>query len=208
MTAQPSSDLRRFEPVSDALLLAGMERAERHEQAECVLWRRIVEHVGFIPGGWTTRNLRPQVETLAAAGLVERSRRHGVHMWGLTSSGRQRLAELRCAGEVVDLPEAPQHREWRQARAEAGELIDRFRQQVRHTLEEATELLDGEHGDSDVWFGLARCLDGQCKRLGAATYCLQEWAEPDDAHADVEDVCTWGDLRHLRRARTGWRDAE
>ncbi|MGA9876887.1 MAG: hypothetical protein WBQ21_13885, partial [Solirubrobacteraceae bacterium] len=104
--------LRRFEPVSDALVLAAVERAERHRERERegVLMSDLVEHLGFVHGSWTTRRLRPQLEALIAAGQLARSRRHGVVVWELTSSGRRRVAQTRKAGGELGLPEAPQHR--------------------------------------------------------------------------------------------------
>jgi hypothetical protein len=77
--------LRRFEPVSDELVLAAVERAERHRerQDEGVMMGDIVEHLGFVHGSWTTRRLRPQIEAFIAAGLLVRSRRHGVVVCGV-----------------------------------------------------------------------------------------------------------------------------
>jgi hypothetical protein len=59
-----------------------------------------------------------------------------------------------------------------------------FASQVHDALDEAGRLLDTGQGDSDVWFGLAGRLKKGCWQLGSATYCLQEWPEPDDARAD------------------------
>jgi hypothetical protein len=177
----------RVEPVADAVVLAAIERAARHEQLEGVQWSRIVEHLGFVHGPWTTRSLRPQVDTLIAAGLVERSVRHGSDVWGLTRAGRVRLAHIGVAGDAVELPEAPQHRKWRHAQVEASSRIEVVREHLRRTLEDATVLLDGGDADSEAWFEMSARLQEQCKRLGCATYCLHEWAEPDDSNADVDE---------------------
>ena len=150
----------------------------------------IAEHLGFVHGSWTTRRLRPQIEAFIAAGLLVRSRRHGVLIWGLTSSGRRRVARV---GESVVLPESPQHRVWRHARTLAAERIDGLRGQVRGVLEEATGVLDADGVCSDAWFALAERLESACWQLGSATYCLSEWAEPDDASADVDDRTEPGD---------------
>jgi hypothetical protein len=134
-------ELSRFEPVSDDVVLAAVERAERHREregegeGEGVMMSDIAEHLGVVHGSWTTRRLRPQVEAFIAAGLLVRSRRHGVLIWGLTSSGRRRVAR---GGESVVLPESPQHRVWRHARTLAAERIDGLREQVRSVLEDAT----------------------------------------------------------------------
>jgi hypothetical protein len=185
-------ELRRFEPVSDDMVLTAVERAERHRERERegVMMSDIAEHLGFVHGSWTTRRLRPQIEAFIAAGLLVRSRRHGVVIWGLTSSGRRRVA--RIGGSVV-LPESPQHRVWRHARKLAAESFDRLGGHVRGVLEEATDALDSDGMRSDVWFALAERLQSACWHLGSATYCLSEWEEPDDEHADVDGRTEPGD---------------
>ncbi len=83
------------------------------------------------------------------------------------------------------LPEAPQHRQWRTARAEAAKRIGEFKAEVRSTVDEITALLDGDDADSETWFNLSQRLRAVWV-LGSATYCLREWPEPDDSKADVE----------------------
>jgi hypothetical protein len=187
--AEPGK-LRRFEPVSDVQVLAAVERAERHQEREDegVLRSDLAAHLGFVHSGWTTRQLRPQLDALRSAGLLRDLRRNGIDLLGLTSTGRRALAKARRAGEVRELPESPQHRKWRHARAAAAERIEGFRQQVRDALDEAGRLLDTGQGDSDVWFGLAGRLKTECWQLGSATYCLREWPEPGDARADVDEL--------------------
>jgi hypothetical protein len=82
-----------FEPVSDIQLLAAIDRAERHSQAEGVQQGRITEHLGVARSVSTTRKLRPQVERLVAAGALVRSRRYGSNVWSLTPRGRERGSE-------------------------------------------------------------------------------------------------------------------
>ncbi len=185
-------ELRRFEAVSDDVVLAAVGRAERHREREGkgVMMSDIAEHLGFIHGSWTTRRLRPQIEALIAAGLLVRSRRHGVVIWGLTSSGRRRVE--RVGGSVV-LPTSPQHRVWRRAQTMAVERIDGLRVQVRGVLEETAVALNAGGVRSDAWFELAERLQWTCWQLGSATYCLLEWAEPDDTRADVDDRTDPGD---------------
>jgi hypothetical protein len=184
--------LRRFEPVSDKLVLAAVERAERHRerQDEGVMMSDIAEHLGFVHGSWTTRRLRPQIEAFIAADLLVRSRRHGVVVWGLTSSGRRRVEQTSGAG---GLPESPQHRVWRHAQALAAEQIDGVCEQASGVLEEAMDVLDSERVRSDAWFALAERLQSACWQLGSVTHCLSEWTEPDDATADVDDRTEPGD---------------
>jgi hypothetical protein len=208
------SELGRFEPVSDALVLAAVERAERHRERERegVMMSDIAEHLGFVHGSWTTRRLRPQLDALIAEGSLARSRRHGVVVWALTEAGRGRLDRMRRAGKVEELLEAPQHRAWRHARLMAGERIDGFRTEAREALDETAMLLDAGDAHSDAWFGVAERLQAACWRVGSATYCLREWREPDDACPDVDDRCEAGDdlldseeLGRVRYRRTGRR---
>jgi hypothetical protein len=185
-------ELRRFEPVSDEVVLAAVERAERHREreGEGVMMSDIAEHLGFVHGSWTTRRLRPQIEAFIASGLLVRSRRHGVVIWGLTSTGRGRVEQT--SGAVV-LPESPQHRVWRHARVLAAERVDGVCEQASGVLEEAMDVLDTDGVRSDVWFALAERLQSACWQLGSVTYCLSEWTEPDDATADVDDRTEPGD---------------
>ncbi|MHB8234600.1 MAG: hypothetical protein ACYDHT_08100 [Solirubrobacteraceae bacterium] len=209
-------ELGPFEPVPDGLVLAAVERAERHRkrEREGVMLSDIAEHLGFVHGSWTTRRLRPQLYALIAEGSLARSRRHGVVVWALTDDGRRRLDQIRRTGEVGEVPESPQHRAWRHARTAAGERIDGFRAEARAALEEAATLLDAEDAPSDTWFGVAERLQAACWRVGSATHCLREWRAPDDARPDVDDRCDTGDdllgseeLGSVRYRRTGRRGA-
>jgi hypothetical protein len=196
-TTQPS-ELGPYKPVSDTLLLAAMDRAQRHNPHGYevgVLWATFVEHLGFVHGSATSRKLRPQISRLKTAGLVEHKRARGYPVWRLTSNGRKQLAQARRKRENLALPESPQHRLWRDARATAARRIDRLREQMRRSLSEATALLDDEGSDSDRWFGLRFRIGSQFERLGAAVYCLREWPEPDDAHADVDNDSEYSEYR-------------
>ena len=93
----------------------------------------------------------------------------------------------------MGLPESPQHRVWRHARALAAERIDAVLEQASGVLEEATDALDSERVRSDAWFALAERLQSSCWQLGSVTYCLSEWPEPDDASPDVDDRTEPGD---------------
>lgn len=193
---EAGDELRRCEPVADGVVLAAVERAERHrgDDREGVIWDAIVQHLGFMRGSWTTRQLRPRVEKLVEAGRLARSRRQGFVVWSLTDMGRQQLEADRQAGNEVLLPESPQHRTWRHTRASAGELIDGFRAQAQQGSEEAAALLDAhQRVRSDAWLLLADRLDRAFRRLGLASYCLHEWPEPDDTTADVDTYQDPGD---------------
>lgn len=206
--------LRRFEPVSDEVVFAAIERAERHRGSKPsgVSLGGIVAHLGFVRSGWTTRQLRPRLDSLLVDGLLSFRRRQGLDCWGLTDAARARLAAARQAGRVEELAESPQHREWRCARTTAAERIDGLRAGARATTDEARGLLDiRERVRSDAWLVLATRLGEICLQLGLATYYLYEWDEPDDAQADIDDYRDPGDeqldpvtlcrLRSLRQHR-------
>ncbi len=175
-------------PLPAELMLAAVERATRHDLhgGPDVGWSRVVDHLGFKRGGWTTRRLRPHAEALEAAGLLERSNRQGFPHWGLTEQGRRHLQRAQRAGKVGPLPEAPQHRAWREARALAAERMSEFRQSARDALSEAVRLLAADC-DSRGWHELSERLRQEFDRIGSATFCLREWPEPDDAHADLRE---------------------
>ena len=140
--------------------------------------------------------MRPQLERLITQGLVSNARRKGIDVWGLTDAGRERLNVARKAGEVEELREAPQHREWRRTREVAAERIDRFRECAKRGTEEATVLLGSSRRvRSDAWLELADSLGQVYRQLGRATYCLYEWAEPEDATADIDEYKDPGDER-------------
>ncbi len=204
------------ETVADSLVLAAIDRAERHNPARLSgvpVWR-VYEHLSIAKRSELARHVRAQLDALEAAGSIVRSRRQGVQTWALTSSGRRRLARARRAGHLPPLPESPQHRAWRDARTVAAQEIDGFLVSVREGLDDAMCLLDADPAaTSDAWFELGERLHRDCRRVGSAIHCLHEWSEPDDARADVDDRHDAADRRFdpderaKRRARrTGRRN--
>jgi hypothetical protein len=191
------SDLTAVEPVSDVQILAAIDRAEAHDRNQIPDAGRwdVAAHLGFVHNSWTTRRLRPQIDALRTAGRIRNVRRCGLDLVALTSTGRRALRKARSAGEAA-LPESPQHRIWRHSRTVAGDRIDGFRDALRASVTELGALLDAGQTPSDAWFTVGKRLSAECKRLGSATYCLSEWAEPDDAAADVDEVLgrrnVWG----------------
>jgi hypothetical protein len=200
------AELGPFEPVSEGIVLAAVDRADRHWQGEGkgpgVTLREVAKHLGFVPGGWTTRQLRPELDVLAAAGQLETMRRHGRTHWAPSKAGRRRLASLRRSGKEPELPESPQHRAWRAARTEAANRIDEFCTELGRDVDNASALLTRHrHVHSDGWFDLRDRLSRSCWRVGSALHCLYEWTEPDDAKADRDDLRDPGDKRLGRVAR-------
>jgi hypothetical protein len=79
----------------------------------------------------------------------------------------------------------------------ARERIDGFRQALRGSLAEAGALLGAERVPSDAWFDLAERLRKACWQLGSASYCLHEWAEPDDSCADTDEETRFRGRRNV-----------
>lgn len=193
----PPSELGSFaHPVSDVFVLAATERAERHRTRDGsgVVPSDVFAHMGFAYNPAASRQFRPYLEALMATGLLGTASRKKVRLWVLTSVGRRALANAQRKGEGAVLPESPQHRKWRHSREAASEWIDGYRSELRALLGEADGLLDaGTQAHSDQWFDLATRLAAPATNIGAAIYCLLEWPEPDDTHADVDDYSDPGD---------------
>jgi hypothetical protein len=204
----------RAEEPSDELVLAALDRAARHRARDTgatPVWA-IFEHLGISRRSAAARKVRIRLDVMHAAGWIALSRQHGVQAWEITGVGSRHLRRERRAGRVPPLPESPQHSAWRNAHTLAEHEIDRLRGVVLVRLDEAARLLDAEPpADSDAWLEIAERLQRACRRLGSAVYCLREWAEPDDARADIDERLGPGELKldiaeqALRRARRAGR---
>jgi hypothetical protein len=195
-------ELDASHPVPAVLILAALERAQRHGGTD--VWVVAVgEHLGFECGRATTRRLRPRLLNLRIAGSVSKSERHGREYWTLTPAGRRRLAAARQAGEVDELPESPQHRVWRRARAAAGEQIGGFAELASDVIGDAERALAAGDVTSEQLFELSERLRWNLWRLGSATYCLREWDEPDDARPDRDETPGPGPGR---RSTSAWKE--
>jgi hypothetical protein len=200
--------------ASDELVLAAVERASRHQARDTPavpVWA-ILEHLALPRRSAAARDVHVQLGALQAAGLLERTRRHGVPTWALSEAGAAHLQVARRAGVLPALPESPQHRAWQNARTAAAQEIGRFRDSAHARLGRAARLLEAERPPrSDAWLELAEELQRACRRLASATYCLYEWAEPEDERADVDghadpgDDALDADERARRRARRAGR---
>jgi hypothetical protein len=68
-------------------------------------------------------------------------------------------------------------------------------------LAEATGLLDApeQQISSATWFELGLRMQRATARLASATYCLNEWTEPDESNADIDEPpYGQGNRRHPR----------
>jgi hypothetical protein len=177
-------------------VLAAVERAAHHRgklPPVVPVWA-ILEHLALARRSTAARHVRARLSALQEVGLLDSSRTHGIATWALTSSGQRRLQRARRAGDLLALPESPQHRVWSNARTTAGQEIERFRAGVREQLDETVLLLAADPpARSDYWFELADTLQRSCRRLGSASYCLREWPEPEDTYADLDSGVDPGD---------------
>jgi hypothetical protein len=174
---------------SEELLLAALERAQLHQRGgddRGVVLSILIEHLDLPRNSATSRRLRPKLDAVETAGLVRRVRAHCITAWALSEQGRQWLALLRGTGDLGPLPEAPQHRRWREARSVAETRLPGFRHELERALDLARLLLDDSDRavTSEDWFALSEHLHESAWRVGSATYCSGEWAEPDDERAD------------------------
>jgi hypothetical protein len=164
--------------VPDALVLAAIDRAERHNPAQppgVPIWG-VYDHLAMPRRSGPAQRVRAQLDALESAGSLQRSRRHGVPTWALTSTGRRRLTRARRAGNVPELPESPQHRKWREARTLAEHEIGRFHAAVETDAQALAEFLRSAGPTlSDAWFAMGERLSKSLRVLGSATYCLYEW---------------------------------
>jgi hypothetical protein len=188
----PSPDV-----VSDDLILAAVARAERHRCRDAITRLDIHHHLHIPSRSGKVRVIKARVAALTEEDCLEQSRKYGIDAWALTPKGRRRLKRADVAGL---LPESPQHQKWRQASTLAGQEIERIRETLRASLAEALEKLDTD-APSDVWFAFSERLQRDAWRLGSATYCAREWAEPSDDRADIDDHTEPSDAKLSREKK-------
>jgi hypothetical protein len=196
--------------VPEPLLLAAVDRAVRHRDADVTPSWVVYAHLGFARRSGPARAARRMLDTLTTSGVLERLRRNGIDVWQLTPAG---LRRLRATG-TVELPESPQHVAWRSARQLADQEIERFTLAARAALAESLALIESSTpASSDALFEAAEDLRLLVRRLASASYCLHEWAEPSDEHADIDHYEDPADhaldphaLRAIRSRRHGRRD--
>jgi ribosomal protein L19E len=183
---QESGEAAVEEGFSEDLVLEGIARAECHTAAPGVVWHDIVAHLGFVGQRVAADEVRERLAALIKAGAIRESRLGGAFVWDRSAKGRRRLARARHAGHLLTLPEAPQHASWREAHQAARESLQGLRDQLQVSLEQAQRSLDSRGGgDAMSSVSLLTQLTNQCAELAWATYCLNEWPEPDDDTRDT-----------------------
>ena len=197
----------------DGLILAAIDRADRHRQlpGKGVPRWEVLEHLAMGTRTHAARTVTRRLDALTEDGLLERHKRHGILFWLLTGRGRRQMLKANAAGE---LPESPQHRRWREAQTAAGLEVEQFRRELDAALAEGSSLLAAEQCvDSDAWFRLGEHLRCLSRRVGSAAHCLREWPEPSDEHRDEGELFGPGDehlskreLTHVRYLRKGRRN--
>lgn len=183
---------QRWQPPSDELVVAAVDRAHRHRHrrdAGATL-SDIAGHLGIPLGPVASRRLRPIIDRLTnERRWLAHSRRQSRDHWALTDAGVERLSRALIEGIAEELPESPQHREWRAAREHAAARIDVLQSELSELLAKLDALLDAEDPPpTSDWLSLAKPLQDLTMAVGVAHYCLYERPEPDDARADRDDL--------------------
>jgi hypothetical protein len=183
---------QRWQPPSDPLVLAAVDRAHRHrfheEYGDATL-PEIAHHLGMDWGPHASRRLRPIVRRLTDnLGWLRQSRHRGQDGWALTDAGAGRLARALLDDIADELPESPQHRQWRAARDHAAARIEGLEGELGELLAKVNAMLDtDERASAADWLACAKALRDLTVAVGVASYCLYERPEPDDARADRDE---------------------
>jgi hypothetical protein len=177
--------------VPDDLILAALERAERHLRRQALPRSFVHDHLSIPSRSGEARRIKARIKALTEEGYLEQSRKNGIDVWSLTVKGRRRLKRANVAGL---LPESPQHQAWRKATTLAAQEIERMHETLRTTLTEAVEQLEAD-APSDMWFELSERLQRASRLVGSATHCLREWPEPSDDAPDIDDHTDTSDAR-------------
>jgi hypothetical protein len=180
----------------ELMLLAAIERAECQVvlpgERKGARRKEVVEHLGLEWHSGNARRLKGQLEALEADGCVEIERKipHRSNI-ALTLRGHDRLqlARRQKVPEAMPeaLPESPQHREWREARAVAEEGEDEIRSLATDVVQEAqTALLKPAADSADELMAIGDRLHRVFWRFASVVYVRQEWVEPDERSRDED----------------------
>lgn len=205
---------RAPDPIAPELtLLAAIERAELHSprsggrRAACR--RDVVTHLGLDWHPGTARRLKAQLEGLEVDRRVRLGKKAPERsLVSLTRRGRDRLRRARRErvpeALASALPESPQHRVWREARAAAVCQVDEFRSAATAAVQDAETVLVSPTGASaEELMRIGDRLRRELWRFASATYCREEWAEPDERERD-EDPGGGGIWLRSPRAVSFW----
>jgi hypothetical protein len=169
----------------DALILSVLARAELHDGRDepGIHYSFVVDHLGLVMGPSTGHKLRPRFRAMEAASLITGFKRHGSVVYKANSEGKSHAQGCgRC--RVAGVAAAPRLARGPRRRREAHPGLLR---RAGRAPREGTALLADDATDSEAWFAFGERLGKAYKRLGSATYCLREWAEPSDDTADIDD---------------------
>jgi DNA-binding PadR family transcriptional regulator len=199
----------------ELMLLAAIERAERQVvlpgKRKGARRKEIVAHLGLDWHSGNARRLKGQLEALRAEGCVEIEEKMPFRsIVALTRRGHDRLqlARRQKVPEAMAeaLPESPQHREWREARAVAEEREDEIRSLATDAVQEAqTALLKPAADSADELMAIGDRLHRVFWRFASVVYVRQEWAEPDERSRD-EDPGKGDSWLHSPRRVNLWPD--
>jgi hypothetical protein len=132
--------------------------------------------------------IAPAASDPGSHGRLRHSRRRSQDYWALTDKGREQLAHALIAGIGAELPEAPQHREWRAAREHAAARVEALRGELGELLARVNAMLDADvPPPATDWLAWAKPLKDLTVAVALAGYCLYERPEPDDARADRDE---------------------
>lgn len=196
-------------------LLAAIERAEWQVvlpgERKGTRRNEVVAHLGLDWHSGNARRLKVQLEALEAEGCVEIERKIPHRsIVALTPGGHDRLqlARRQKVAEAMpeSLPESPQHRNWREARAVAEEKEDEIRSRATDVVQYAlTALLKPEADGAEELMAIGDRLHRVFWRFASVVYVRQEWVEPDERSRD-KDPGKGGSWLHSPRRVDLWPD--
>jgi hypothetical protein len=199
----------------ELMLLAAIERAECQVvlpgKRKGARRKEIVAHLGLDWHSGNARRLKGQLEALRAEGCVEIEEKmpfRSIVALTLRGHDRLQLARRQKVPEAMPeaLPESPQHREWREARAVAEEREDEIRSLATDAVHEAqTALLKPAADSADELMAIGDRLHRVFWRFASVVYVRQDWAEPDERSRD-EDPGKGGSWLHSPRRVDLWPD--
>ena len=183
---------QRWQPPSDELVLAAVDRAYRHRPTLDYgdpPASAVADHLGITWNAHASRRLRPILARLSdERGWLRRSRVRGRDRWALTEAGSRRLAQAAVDGVVDELPESPQHRQWRTAREHAAVRLAELQDELSELLARVNAMLEApEPAAAADWLSCVQPLRDLTEAIGVATYCLHERPEPHDPTADRDE---------------------